>query len=90
MAHVDEETILTRAHLALEAAAIGHALLDADAEEARFRTHLVMKQALDTGLGDVARAARAIAWLLRGSDTVAVPGIGRALLALSDTIDAAR
>lgn len=85
---VDEELLLSRATLAMDAMAIGQALLDADPDEARFRTHLVMRQALDAGFGDVAHAARGIAWLLRGSDTVAMPGIGRALLNLSDAIDA--
>lgn len=85
---VEEERLLTRAGLALDAMAVAQALLDADVEEARFRTHLVLKDAVDAGLNDVAHAARGIAWLLRGSPTVAVTGIGRALLVLSDAIDA--
>lgn len=85
---VDEDLLLTRASLAVDAMAVAQALLDADPEEARFRTHLVMRQALEAGCDDVAHAARGTAWLLGGSGTVAVPGIGRALLRLSDAIDA--
>jgi hypothetical protein len=85
---VEEERLLTRAGLALDAMAVAQALLDADAEEARFRTHLVLKYALEAGFEDVAHAARGVAWLLKDSPTVAVPGIGRALLVLTDAIDA--
>lgn len=85
---VDEELLLTRATLVMDAMAIGQALLDADPDETRFRTHLVMRQAIEAGLDNVAHAARGIAWLLKGSGTVAVPGIGQALLHLSDAIDA--
>lgn len=48
-----------------------------------------MRQALDAGFGELVHPARGIAWLFRGSHTVAASGIGRALLNLSDAIDAA-
>lgn len=86
---VDGDILLTRASLATDAIALGRALLDADPDEARFRTHLVMRQAIEAGLDDVAHATRGIAWLLKDRATTAVPGIGRALLSLSDAIEAA-
>ncbi|UPG88323.1 hypothetical protein L2Y96_12920 [Luteibacter aegosomaticola] len=88
MSHVDEDLLLTRARLAVDAMAVGTALLNTDVEEARFRTHLVLKYALEAGFEDVAHAARGMAWLMKDSPTVAVPGIGRALLRLTDAIDA--
>lgn len=88
MAILDEELQLSRAQLALDAMAIGRALFDRDAEEARFRTHLVLDHAELHGYPDVCRAADIVASLLRGSQTTVVPGIGRALLSLSCAIDA--
>lgn len=88
MNHVDEDLLLTRAGVALDAMAMGQALLDAVVGEARFRTHLVVKGAIEAGFDEVVDAARGVEWLLKGARTVAVAGIGLAVLRLSDAIDA--
>lgn len=89
MAHVDEEIILTRAHLALEASAIGHAMLDGDYEEARFRTYLLHSQACDLALDEVADAARDVLGFMPVEGQPKT-GVGRALLRLCDAVSAAR
>lgn len=89
MATIDTETVITRARLALDASAVGRALLEDDAEEARFRAHLIRTQALDLELDDVANAAlRVIALLPPNRGPMA--GIGRALLHLCDTLQIER
>jgi hypothetical protein len=87
MAPVDEELQLCRAHLAMDAMAIGRALLDGDVEEAQFRTHLVRDEASRRGFVGITAATDHVMKLLAGADTAAVPGIGRALLTLSGAID---
>jgi len=86
MAHVDEQLLLTRAHLAFEATAIGEALLDCDFEEARFRCHLLRAYAGEHEFEAVAEGAvDVLAHLPPGAPPRA--GIGRALLRLTDVID---
>lgn len=87
MAYVDEETVLTQAHLALEASAIGHAMLEGDYEEARFRAHLLHSQACDLALDAVADAARQVVALLVGGSPQL--GIERAMLKLCSAVEAA-
>lgn len=84
---VDEELQLARAQMAMDALAIGRALLDGDADEARFRTHLVHGLATRQGFPNVAALADGVMRLLARSETTVVPGIGRALLALLGAID---
>jgi hypothetical protein len=84
---VDEEIQLARAQMAMDAMAIGHALLESDAEEARFRTHLVHGMASRQGFVQIAAAANGVMRLLTRSETTVVSGIGRALLALLGAID---
>jgi hypothetical protein len=88
MAMIDEELILSRAQFALEAMAIGQSLLDRDLQEAGFRTHLILAHASQQGYEGVMHAARLVAALLKDAEPVIIPGIGRALLNLSDAIDA--
>ncbi|QWT22131.1 hypothetical protein KPL74_09000 [Bacillus sp. NP157] len=82
MAHVDETSILKRAHLALEASAIGQAMLDSDYEEARFRAHVLCSDAAELGLDDVARAALDVLGFLPADHSSPKPGVGRAMLRL--------
>lgn len=86
MATVDTDIVLNRARLALDVSAVGHAILDGDMEEARFRAHLMRKQALDLGLDDVAHAALLVIVLLPPSARLPGRGIGRALLRLSHSL----
>lgn len=86
MPSIDETTTLTRAHLALEAAAIGQAMLDGDIEEARFRAHFLRSQADDLGLTDVANAAVRVITFLPPEERIPQRGIGVALLHLCDTL----
>jgi hypothetical protein len=84
---IDEERQLARAQMAMDAMAIGHALLDSDADEARFRTHLVHGVASRHGFVQIAAAANGVSRLLSRSEVTVIPGIGRALLALLGAID---
>lgn len=86
MATVDTEIVLTRAHLALEASAVGNAILDGDMDEARFRAHLVRKQAQDLSLDDVAHAALLVIVLLPPEARLPSRGIGRAMLRLCNLL----
>jgi hypothetical protein len=86
MATLDENTILTRAHLALDATAIGQAMLEGDIEEARFRAHFLRSQAADLGLDDVANAALRVLTFLPAAERLPQRGIGVALLHLCDTL----
>lgn len=89
MAYVDEDNILARVHLALEASAIGQAMLDRDCEEARFRAHLLHTGARDRGLDDLARAALDVLSFLPKDHTMPTPGIGRAMLRLCAAVESA-
>lgn len=86
MATIDENTVITRAHLALDAAAIGQAMLDGDMEEARFRAHFLRSQAVDLGLDEVANAALRVITFLPPEERSPQRGIGLALLHLCDTL----
>lgn len=90
MATLDENTILTRAQLALDATAIGQAMLDGDIEEARFRAHFLRTQAADLGLDDVANAALRVITFLPPEERLPQRGIGVALLHLCDTLSIER
>jgi len=86
MATLDENTIVTRAHLALDATAIGQAMLEGDMEEARFRAHFLRTQAADLGLDEVAHAALRVLTFLPAGERLPQRGIGVALLRLCDTL----
>jgi hypothetical protein len=86
MATIDENALLTRAHLALDASAIGHAILEGDLEEARFRAHFLRSQAADLGLDDVANASLRVLTFLPADECLPQRGIGVALLHLCDTL----
>lgn len=88
MAYVDETLVLTRAHLALEMAAIGRAMLEGDMEEARFLTHLLHSEAADLGLPEVASAAQVVLGYLPADHSPPRVGIGRAMLRLSQAMHA--
>jgi hypothetical protein len=89
MATLDQELILSRARLALDASAIGQAMLDGDPEEARFRAHLLRSDAADLGWDEVARAALRVVMLLPPNQPPQL-GIGRAMLTLCDTLEIIR
>jgi hypothetical protein len=85
MATLDQDILLSRARLALDATAIGQAMLEGDHDEARFRAHLLRTDAADLGFDDTAHAAlRVIAHLPPGEAPKV--GIGRAMLHLTDTL----
>jgi hypothetical protein len=86
MATIDENALLSRAHLALDASAIGHAILEGDLEEARFRAHFLRNQATDLGLDDVANAALRVITFLPPGESLPQRGIGVSLLHLCDTL----
>jgi hypothetical protein len=86
MTTLDEAIILTRAHLALDAAAIGQAMLEGDIEEARFRAHFLRTHAADLGLDDIANAALRVLTFLPAGERMPQRGIGVALLHLCDTL----
>lgn len=89
MATIDTETVLSRARLALDAAAVGHAMLEGDTEEARFRAHLIRTQALGLDLDEVANAALRVIALLPPNERP-IRGIGVAMLHLCDTLQIER
>jgi hypothetical protein len=86
MTTLDDNAILSRAQLALDATAIGQAMLDGDMEEARFRAHFLRSQASDLGLDDVANAALRVITFLPPEEQLPRRGIGVALLHLCDTL----
>jgi hypothetical protein len=86
MTSLDDNAILTRAQLALDATAIGQAMLDGDMEEARFRAHFLRSQASDLGLDEVANAALRVITFLPPEERLPQRGIGVALLHLCDTL----
>jgi hypothetical protein len=88
MATIDEDILLARAQLAIDAMAISRAMLDRDFDEARFRAHLVLCEASTMGLPAVGASAQKILDVLGPLGTAPAPGIGRALLELSGAIDA--
>lgn len=87
MATIDKETVLSRGRLALDATAIGRAMIEGDMEEARFRAYLLRSQASDLGLEDVARAALMVSVMLPPDEPSPKRGIGRAMLRLCETLD---
>lgn len=87
MAIIDTDLVPNRARLALDASAVGSAILENDLEEARFRAHLIRSQALDLGLDDVAHAALMVVALLPPESRSAGRGIGRAMLRLCHALD---
>src|SRR4051812_22938461 len=86
MAIVDTETVLNRTRLALDATAIGEALLDGDMEEARFRAHLLRVQASGLGLDAVANAALRVITFLPPNERLPASGIGQAMVSLCNTL----
>lgn len=87
MATVDKETVLSRHRLALDATAIGQAMIEGDMEEARFRAYLLRSQASELGLEDVEKAALMVVVMLPPDERLPKRGIGRAMLRLCDTLD---
>ncbi|HVI53739.1 MAG TPA: hypothetical protein VM621_01655 [Luteibacter sp.] len=90
MATIDKETILSRSRLALDASAIGHAVMEGDMEEARFRAYLLRSQASELGLEDVEKAALMVVVMLPSDEGMPKRGIGRAMSRLCDTLDIRR
>jgi|GEM_PF-4514212 len=86
MAILDRDTTLTRTRLAADATAIGHAVLEGDLEEARFRAQLLRIQAEDLGLGEAANAALRVMLLLPVDHCRPERGIGLAVLRLCDSL----
>jgi hypothetical protein len=90
MATIDTDTVLSRSRLALDASAIGQAMIEGDMEEARFRAYLLRSQASELGLEEVEKAALMVVVMLPPDERLPKRGIGRAMLRLCDTLDVRR
>lgn len=86
MPHTEGPILPTRAGLTPDVLALGQALLDGDAAEARFRTHIVLRTAEAAGFWDVVRLGRPIEARLIAPGPYALTGIGEAYAALLDAV----
>lgn len=87
MTPADEDALLTRAGLALDATALGRAVLAGDFDEARFRARLILRYASLSELSAVGDATQAVLHALGRPGSAPSSGIGGALIQLSQAID---
>lgn len=86
----DEDAILQRAEIIIEAVALSLAMLDSNVQEARFRARVTATTADIAGLDDVSQAACRVVDFLGLGSTAPRPGYGQAIEALSVAIDRAQ
>lgn len=86
MVRLDEVALLCFAQLSANAVAMNDAALDANVDEARFRTRIIADWAIGLGLPTLADAALEIERILDLPCTEPGAGYGDAMLALADLL----
>jgi hypothetical protein len=84
--HDRNATMLKLTPLAIDADALGEAVLLHDFEEARFRTYLLASSAASAGFAELAQAADTLSKALGSTDGVPKAGYGAGLLLVADAL----